>query len=524
MYKKALISVSDKTGLEEFLKPLVEQGLEIVSTGGTAQFLRSKNFEVQEVKDLSSFPEVLEGRVKTLHPFVFIPLLARDTVKEDQKVLKNYKIQPFDLLIVNLYPFESKSAQLDNDREKAEWIDVGGPSLLRAGAKNYFQVTTICDPKDYPLAQKGTDLKSRKKLAVKVFQRLSEYDSFIANSLNPEETTTEKLHTEEGSTENLHTEEDSAQSFTIKGRFFKKLRYGENPHQQASWFKTAETGLHSAQIIQGKELSYNNILDFETAFQAVRDFEEPCVVAVKHNNPCGVAIGDQISNSLKKALKADPVSVFGGLLAFNRTVDESCAKQLKDIFLEGLIAPDFSKPALDILKQKKRVRVLKWSKMLSSDLTQHSFREVTGGILRQSKDKSEEIWPESWQIRGETPSPELKKDILFAWKLCSHLKSNAIAIVQKGQSLGLGMGQVNRIDSTHLALKRKNEFHPHQNKDLILASDAFFPFPDSIELAFKGGIRWIIQPGGSIKDTEVLDKSKKLQLNMILTGQRHFKH
>ena len=504
MYKKALISVSDKTELEEFLTPLVKQGLELVSTGGTAQFLKSKNFKVQEVKDLTSFPPALSGRVKTLHPFVFIPLLVRDEVKEDQEVLQKYKIQAFDLLIVNLYPFETKAAQL-SDKEKVEWIDVGGPSLLRAGAKNYSRVTTVCDPKDYSKIQKGTDLKTRKQLAVKVFKKLAQYDSIVADNLNTEQNS-------------------SGQEFSLKGNFLKKLRYGENPHQQASWFKTTETGLHSAEIIQGKELSYNNILDFETAVLAVRDFKKPCVVAVKHNNPCGSALGEKISISLEKALKADPISVFGGLLAFNQTVDIACAKQLRDIFLEGLIAPDFSKPALDILKPKKNLRLLKWPEMLSHPLIQNSLKEVTGGFLLQNKDKLSPTWSKDWQIIGESPSSEVKQDLLFAWKLCSHLKSNAIAIVKKGQSLGLGMGQVNRVDSVHLALNRKDKFHSQQKKDLVLASDAFFPFPDSIELAYKGGVRWIIQPGGSIKDQEILDKSSKLQLNMILTGQRHFKH
>ena len=504
MYKKALISVSDKTGLEEFLKPLVEQGLELVSTGGTAKFLKSKNFKVQEVQNLTSFPEVLSGRVKTLHPFIFIPLLARSELKEDQEVLKSYKIQAFDLLVVNLYPFETKALQLES-KDKLEWIDVGGPSLLRAGAKNYPLITTICDPNDYPKAQKGTNLETRKQLAVKVFKKLAQYDSVIADNLDKEPIIAEK-------------------KFSLSGNFLKKLRYGENPHQQASWFKTAETGLHSSQILQGKELSYNNILDFETAVQIVRDFEEPCVTAVKHNNPCGVALGDKISICLEKALKADPVSVFGGFLAFNRIFDESCAKQLPNIFLEGLIAPDFSKSALNILQSKKRLRILKWPDMLSHPLAPYSLREVTGGFLLQNKDKVNKTWPKHWQIIGSLPSLELKQDILFAWKVCSHLKSNAIAIVKKRQTLGLGMGQVNRIDSVRLALNRKDKFHPQKKTDLILASDAFFPFPDSIELASKGGIRWIIQPGGSIKDQEVLDKSSKLQLNMILTGQRHFKH
>lgn len=503
MYKKALISVSDKTGLEEFLRPLVKQGLELVSTGGTAKFLKSKGFEVQEVKKLTSFPEVMSGRVKTLHPFIFIALLARKGEKEDQELLKSYKLKAFDLLIVNLYPFETQAAQL-SDKEKTEWIDVGGPSLLRAGAKNYHQITTLCDPKDYHKAQKGTDIKTRKQLAVKVFQKLAQYDFFIA--------------------ENLNKESLSIKDFTLKGSFFKKLRYGENPHQQASWFTTEEKGLHSAEFIQGKELSYNNILDFETAVQIVKDFEEPCVIAVKHNNPCGAAIGDKISISLEKTLKADPLSVFGGLLAFNQTVDEDCAKQLTDIFLEGLIAPHFTKSALNILKRKKNLRVLKWPKMLSQASTKNSFREITGGLLTQNKDKITKTWSENWKNIGESPCPKIKQDILFAWKICSHLKSNAIAIIKNGQSLGLGMGQVNRVDSVRLALNRKDKFHSQQKKDLILASDAFFPFPDSIDLAFKGGVRWIIQPGGSIKDQEVLDKSSKLQLNMILTGRRHFKH
>ena len=534
MYKKALISVSDKTGLEEFLNPLVKQGLELVSTGGTAQFLKSKNFKIQEVRNVTSFPEVMDGRVKTLHPFIFIPLLARKEKKEDQEVLKSYNLQSFDLLIVNLYPFETKSAKLP-DKEKAEWIDVGGPSLLRAGAKNYFQLTTICDPKDYPLVQKGTNLETRKQLASKVFQRLSEYDSFIAESLNETEKHNESLKNEyqtksESSlnqekklTENLNANSVLTKSFSLKGSFLKKLRYGENPHQQASWFKTSETGLHSADILQGKELSYNNILDFETAGQVLKEFKEPCVVAVKHNNPCGVAIGDKISTSLEKALKADPLSVFGGILAFNQAVDEPCAQQITSIFLEGVIAPDFTKSALDILQNKKNLRVLKWSEILAQSSKENSFREITGGLLLQNKDKVAQKWSKNWQNLGEIPSSEIKQDILFAWKLCSHLKSNSIAIVKNGQSLGLGMGQVNRVDCVALALDRKDKFHALQ-KNLILASDAFFPFPDSIELAFKGGVRWIIQPGGSIKDKEILDKCSKLQLNMILTGERHFKH
>ena len=503
MYKRALVSVSDKTGLEDFLKPLVKQGLKLVSTGGTAQFLKSKDLKVKEVKDLTSFPPALSGRVKSLHPYIFIPLLARHDVKEDQEVLQSYKIETFDLLIVNLYPFETKASQL-SDKEKLEWIDVGGPSLLRAGAKNYPYITTLCDPKDYSKAQKGTDLNFRKQLAVKAFKKLSQYDWAIA--------------------ENLKENWLNKTGFSLKGSFFKKLRYGENPHQTADWFKVSKTGLHSAQMIQGKELSYNNILDFDKAVQTVRDFKKPCVVAIKHNNPCGAAIGETISLSLKKALKADPMSVFGGLLAFNQAVDTACAEQLTNIFLEGLIAPDFSKSALNILQSKKNLRILKWGDMLSHPLSKKELKEVMGGFLLQSADEINENWDDHWKIIGQTPTADIKQDIIFAWKVCAHLKSNAISIVKEGQTLGLGMGQVNRIDAVRLALNRKNEFHPQKTENLILASDAFFPFSDSIELAKRGGVCWIIQPGGSIKDKEVLKKSLQLKLNMILTGQRHFKH
>ena len=505
MYKRALVSVSDKTGLEEFLKPLVQQGMDLVSTGGTGEFLKSKGFKVKDVKDLTAFPEVLSGRVKTLHPHIHIALLARQWVSEDQKVLKQYGLKPFDLVVGHLYPFETKAEGLE-DEELVEWIDVGGPSFLRAAAKNYFSITTVCHPEDYSEIQKGTDLKKRKQLAVKVFERLSRYDSIIAQKLK------------DSSGEELEAE------FSLKGAFLKRLRYGENPHQQASWFIKSEKGLHSAEVLQGKTLSYNNLLDFQTAVLAVRDFKEPCAVAIKHNNPCGAAVGDSISQVVSKALKADPLSIFGGIVALNRPLDKVSAKQLASLFLEGLIAPDFSSSALNVLKDKKNLRVLKWPEMLSISLSSNSIHEIMGGFLVQARDRTVSNWPENWQIIGAEPSKEVKKDLIFAWKLCAHLKSNAIAIVKQGQSLGLGMGQVSRISAVRLALSRVKEFHPAQAKGLILASDAFFPFPDSIELAGQEGVDWIIQPGGSIQDQKVLDKVLELGLNMVLTGQRHFKH
>ena len=504
MYRRALISVSDKRGLENFLKPLVEQGLDLVSTGGTGEFLKSKGFKVIDVKDLTGFPEILSGRVKTLHPHIHMALLARQWVEADQKVLEQYDITAFDLVVGNLYPFEEKGKGLE-DEELVEWIDVGGPSFLRAAAKNYFSVTTVCSPEDYDTVQKGTNLKQRKQLAAKIFDRLSRYDSYISEKLK------------EGNTRNI-------KQMSLTGSFFKELRYGENPHQQAAWYKKITKGLHEAEIIQGKALSYNNILDFCAAVFTVRDFEEPCAVAVKHNNPCGVAIADSISLAVEKALKADPLSVFGGLLAFNRPIDKSSAEKLVNIFLEGLIAPDFSRQALDILKSKKNVRVLKWPEMLSVNISSNSVHEIIGGFLIQTKDQVKQAWSKDWRIVGAAPPEEIRRDLLFAWKVCAHLKSNAIAVVKQGQSLGLGMGQVSRVDAVHLALDRVKKLHPLQKKDLILASDAFFPFADSVELAEKGGISWIIQPGGSVRDEQILEKALELGLNMVLTGQRHFKH
>lgn len=502
MYKRALVSVSNKEGLEDFLKPLVRQGLELVSTGGTGDFLKSKGFPVEDIESITGFPEVLSGRVKTLHPHVHIALLARQWIEQDQKVLKQYGLKPFDLVIGNLYPFEQKAKNL-KERELVEWIDVGGPSFLRAAAKNYFSITTVCRPEDYPEVQKGTDLQKRKQLAVEVFEQLSFYDSLIAQKLR--ETNTKK-------------------TFSIKGSFFKELRYGENPHQKAFWFKEKNEGLHSAKVLQGKELSYNNLLDFWTALLTVREFKKACVVAVKHNNPCGAALGESICLALKKTLSADPLSVFGGILAFNRPLDSDSAKELKELFIEGLIAPSFSPKALDILKNKKNLRLLQWPEMLSCPLAPHSYREILGAYLVQTRDQTQQTWSKSWKIFGKKPSQNIKNDLLFAWKLCAQLKSNAISIVKDGQSLGLGMGQVSRVDAVRLALERAKKFHPAKKNNLILASDAFFPFPDSIELANKGGISWIIQPGGSIKDKQILKKSSELGLNMILTGQRHFKH
>ena len=502
MFKNALVTVSDKTGLVDFIKPLVEKGMRVVSTGGTARYLKSHKIPIIEVSEQTKFPEVLSGRVKTLHPFVHIPVLARQDTPEDEEILKKYGLEHFDLVVCNLYPF-SDNSHLEEDKDLVEWIDVGGPSLLRAAAKNFFKITTIHSPESYKEIKNGTtSLEQRKKLASRVFRHLSSYDSVIANKLGNE------------------------RFFSIQGEFFKKLRYGENPHQIGEWYKDASSrqrGIHEAQVLQGKELSFNNLLDLETAVSTLREFEEPCCVCVKHNNPCGVAYGSEGKEVLKVAIKADPVSVFGGIIAINQKVDVDMAKNITEIFLECVVAPDFTDESLDILSQKKNLRVLKWPEFYKNSIS-FKWKQISGGFLIQDQDSIDKKWNEEWKIIGSKPSEFIKKDLLFAWLICAHLKSNSIATVKGKQTLGLGMGQINRVDAVELALSRAKKFHPEIQDDIVLASDAFFPFSDSVQVAAKKGVKWIIQPGGSIKDEEVIQKAQDLGVNMILTGKRHFHH
>ncbi len=508
MFKNALISVSDKTGLEEFLAPLVKNGLRIVSSGGTAEFLTSKGFAVTKVSDQTQFPEVMGGRVKTLHPSIHMPILQRGSESGDHQVLESYGLKPFDLLIVNLYPFEQALSKNLNEKEMIEFIDIGGPSLLRGAAKNFENITVLCDPKDYSWVAEKKQLSfvDRKKLASRVFKHTAYYDSLIFKYLTkdePEEVFIEK------STD------------LITGTLHQPLRYGENPQQNGFWFKTDNEGLHQAELLQGKELSYNNILDIDSALQALRLFEQPTAVSVKHNSPCGVASGEVLSEALERSLKADPVSVFGGIIALNRTLDSSCAKLLSALFLECVVAPSISDEAKSILLQKKNVRVLIWPDFMTTS-KELDFRSVSGGYLKQSKDQVLGF-KDQWKIVNGPITPEDQKALEFAWRVCAPLKSNAIAITSSQQSLGLGMGQVNRVDAVKQAFERARTFHPEE-KNLYLASDAFFPFPDSIELAAQFGVKAIIQPGGSVKDNEVIEKAKQLKIPMILTGQRHFKH
>ena len=507
MFKNALISCSDKTGLAEFLKPHVAKGLRIVSTGGTAKYLKENNIQVVDVSEQTGFPEVMDGRVKTLHPHVHMALLARDNNTEDDNILKKFGVEKFDLVVGNLYPFEKEPS--------IEQIDIGGPSFLRSAAKAFERITVVCDPTDYAIINSNSDsvksLDFRKKMAAKVFAHTSSYDAMIANFLYSE----------------------SAYDFndySVGGSFHSRLRYGENPQQKAVWYrrKGEWEGLTSAKKWQGKELSYNNILDSHSALMTLAQFQnEKAFVAVKHNSPCGVAWADTPETRpeviVQRGIASDSQSIFGGIVAVNFSIDDVAAEKLQNLFLECVIAPAFSKSALDVFSTKKNLRVIEYT-MPQRFLLETRIKSVCGGYLVQEGDKINHQWNLDWKIYGSQSIDEkIKKQLLNAWRVCANLKSNAIAIVDSTGTVGLGMGQVNRVDAVEQAIKRMQKFHQNTST-MALASDAFFPFPDSIELIANAGIRYVIQPGGSVKDAEVLAKANELGVTTILTGIRHFLH
>jgi phosphoribosylaminoimidazolecarboxamide formyltransferase/IMP cyclohydrolase len=513
-FKNALVSVSDKTGLVEFLRPLVAHGLRVVSTGGTAKYLEENGIPVTQVSVQTGFPEVMDGRVRTLHPRIHMALLARSYDAEDMQLLKDEKLEPFDLVIGNLYPFKK---QLLNDlplEEMVEYIDIGGPALLRASAKSFERITVICDPADYQWVlqkfnQGEVSLQDRKKLAAKVYSHVSDYDATVARYLM--------------SSESNATEPVLKETFGLEGKLVEHLRYGENPQQPAAWYRRTDAhgGLHDSLILQGKTLSYNNLLDLEAACECVRDFDLPAVCAVKHNNPCGVAINANELFAIGNALKADPMSVFGGIVACNFELQAQHAELLNGVFLECVIAPKISSDAKSIFAKKKNLRVLEWTG-LKGRFTAYEVKTISGGFLAQQVDRVQP-WNDSWKVIGHQPDSNVKSDLMLAWNVVRHLKSNAIAIANEGSTVGLGMGQVNRVESVAHAIERMKHHHHHAKRP-VLASDAFFPFPDSIEKIANAGIKWVIQPGGSVKDQEVIETATRLGVNLILTGIRHFRH
>jgi phosphoribosylaminoimidazolecarboxamide formyltransferase/IMP cyclohydrolase len=509
---RVLVSTSDKTGLLEFLKPLEQKDLELVSTGGTYEFLKKNSFNVIEVSEVTHFPEVLDGRVKTLHPSVHMGLLADKSNAEHMQQLKDHKVKAFDMVIGNLYPFEKTALNMASSFEDLiENIDIGGPSFLRASAKNYKSVIVVASPLDYQWVQEKIltqtlNENDRKKLAIKVFSLTSYYDALIVDKLSENK--------------------DELEFLNIPLKKKMKLRYGENSQQSAAWFENPleMPNLSNCQIHQGKELSYNNLLDLDAAINLVKLLDKSACVAVKHNNPCGVGTADELSLAATKAIESDPKSIFGGIIAFNKCVDIKTAELFKDIFLECLVAPDYTEDSLKYFSTKKNLRVLTLKSLQQQSTFKTNYKSISGGMLIQNEDSFSR---DEWQFLGEKPNDKIMNDIIFGEKIGAALKSNAIALVTNGQTVGLGMGQVNRIDAVKQAIERMRECQSRLNfklEKVILVSDAFFPFADSIDLISQHGIMWIVQPGGSLQDEKVFAAAKDYGINMVVTKRRHFKH
>ena len=512
---RALISVSDKTGILELASGLMSLEVGLLSTGGTAKLLREQGLKVRDVSDLTGFPEILDGRVKTLHPKVHGGLLAIRSNPQHQAQVKEHGIECIDMVVVNLYPFEKIAMKPGVTLEELiENIDIGGPSMLRSAAKNFEDVTVLVDAADYPGVlgelQRNNGCISREtraRLARKAFATTAAYDSAIS-------TTLQKMANGEFP-ETLH----------LTYRKAMNLRYGENPHQRAVLYRSptlAGRGLAAAPQLQGKELSYNNLVDLEAAWRLVQEFEEPTTVIIKHTNPCGVATCATLVESYQRALAVDPVSAFGSAVAFNRAVDGPTAEELAKLFVEVVVAPGYEPPALRRLAGKKNLRLLDMS-ATAGDEFGLQFKAVGGGLLVQTPD-SLPAQPHLWKcVTERQPSPEEMEALIFAWRVVKHTKSNAIVFARRGLLIGVGAGQMSRVDSVRLgATKARDLKHPLEGS--VLASDAFFPFSDGVEEAARAGVAAIVQPGGSVRDNEVITAANQLHLAMVLTGVRHFSH
>ncbi|AXM88656.1 bifunctional phosphoribosylaminoimidazolecarboxamide formyltransferase/IMP cyclohydrolase PurH [Anoxybacillus ayderensis G10] len=511
MKKRAIISVSNKKGIVTFAKQLVELGVEIISTGGTKRVLAEHGIPVVSISDVTTFPEILDGRVKTLHPNIHGGLLAVRDDETHKKQLQEHAITPIDFVVVNLYPFQETIAKPNVPlMEAIENIDIGGPTMLRAAAKNHAYVTAVVDPTDYELVieqlkQYGEVLlETRRALAAKVFRHTAAYDAMIAQYLT-----------------NIVGE---TYPETMTMTFVKKqsLRYGENPHQTAAFYEkplSSPFSIAAAKQLHGKELSYNNINDANAALQIVAEFAEPAAVAVKHMNPCGVGVGETIAEAFQKAYEADATSIFGGIVALNREVDEQTAAKLNDIFLEIIIAPSFTEQALDILTRKKNIRLLTVD--FQAERKQEPFIvSVRGGLLVQDED-TYTIDDATLQVVTERkPTEEEWANLTFAWRVVKHVKSNAIVLAKNGMTIGVGAGQMNRVGAAKIAIEQAGE----HAKGSVLASDAFFPMSDTVEVAAQAGVTAIIQPGGSIRDEDSIQKANEYGIAMVFTGVRHFKH
>ncbi|SNC71341.1 phosphoribosylaminoimidazolecarboxamide formyltransferase / IMP cyclohydrolase [Kytococcus aerolatus] len=536
--RRALLSVFDKTGLDELARGLAEAGVELVSSGGTAAHLEGLGLPVTKVEEVTGFPECLDGRVKTLHPHIHAGILADRTREDHRQQLAELGVAAFDLVVVNLYPFQETVASGAGYQDVVEKIDIGGPSMVRGAAKNHASVAIVVDPAEYPATLEavragGLDLAARRRLAAAAFAHTAEYDAAVARW------TAEQVAAGAGPTGQVVPDAAASSAgeafparITPTWSLGETLRYGENPHQAAALYTDGEGGgVAGARQLHGKAMSYNNYVDADAAWRAAHDHgDQPCVAVIKHANPCGIAVGRDIAEAHARAHACDPVSAFGGIIAANREVTAEMARTVKDIFTEVVIAPSFADEAVEILTAKKNIRLLTAAAPVREGL---ELRPVSGGVLVQERDtvqarlEGEEGTPggddaATWQlVAGEAADEATLADLQFAWRAVRAVKSNAILLARDGASVGIGMGQVNRVDSCHLAVQRAGE---DRARGAVAASDAFFPFADGLQVLVDAGIRAVVQPGGSMRDAEVVEAAQAAGLTMYLTGARHFAH
>ena len=511
--KRALISVYDKSGLDDLVRGLHEAGIELVSTGGSAKLIADLGLPVTKVEDLTGFPECLDGRVKTLHPRVHAGILADRRLESHVQQLKELEVEPFDLVVSNLYPFTQTVASGADEDECVEQIDIGGPSMVRAAAKNHPSVAIVTSPARYAdvltaAAEGGFTYEQRKRLAAEAFAHTAAYDVAVASWMH----------------QVLAPPTDGSCFPDFGGATFTKkevLRYGENPHQVAALYTNGSGGLAEAEQLHGKEMSYNNYVDTDAARRAANGFAEPAVAIIKHANPCGIAVGADVAEAHRKAHACDPVSAFGGVIAVNRPVSVEMAQQVAEVFTEVIVAPAYDDGAVEILQGKKNIRILVCP--VEDDGGDFEVRAVSGGILQQQVDRvdAEGDDPSTWTLTtGEPATPEVLADLAFAWRACRSVKSNAILLAADGASVGIGMGQVNRVDSCKLAVSRAGE----RSAGSVAASDAFFPFEDGPQILIDAGVTAIVQPGGSVRDELTIEAAKQAGVTMYFTGTRHFAH
>ncbi|MET9291210.1 bifunctional phosphoribosylaminoimidazolecarboxamide formyltransferase/IMP cyclohydrolase [Streptomyces sp. NPDC003077] len=509
--RRALVSVYDKTGLEELAQGLHAAGVQLVSTGSTAARIAAAGVPVTKVEELTGFPECLDGRVKTLHPKVHAGILADLRLEDHRQQLAELDVEPFDLVVVNLYPFRETVASGASPDECVEQIDIGGPSMVRAAAKNHPSVAVVVNPSRYAdvtqaVADGGFDLAARKRLAAEAFAHTAAYDAAVASWFAAD-----------------YAGDGEAFPDFLGATYTRKnvLRYGENPHQSAALYTEGRGGLAEAEQLHGKEMSYNNYTDTEAARRAAYDHAEPCVAIIKHANPCGIAVGSDVAEAHRKAHACDPLSAFGGVIAVNRPVSVAMAEQVAEVFTEVIVAPDYEDGAVEVLSRKKNIRVLRCPE---APQALAEFRPIDGGGLAQVKDvlQAEGDNPETWTLATGAPlSADELAELAFAWRACRAVKSNAILLAKDGATVGVGMGQVNRVDSARLAVQRAGE---ERARGSYAASDAFFPFPDGLEVLLEAGVKAVAQPGGSVRDEQVIEAAKAAGVTLYLTGTRHFFH